>query len=147
MPAKQTRLVSKNLLLIFSYCDQEEQIQLQQLSRACYNDYIPRTLANYVFERPYVHLFLANRKRFVICYLENMKAVEVPKPPDTSSEKSAIPPAEDSEEQEKEIIYEPRELTTRTGFKIPDRLQHFASVQFMHLILVAGGMQTYLEPS
>lgn len=97
MPAsKQTRLVSKNLLLIFSYCDQEEQIHLQQLSRACYNDYIPRTLTNYVFERPYVHLYLANRKRFVICYLENMKATEVPKPP--ASETVQLT-EEDSEDQ------------------------------------------------
>lgn len=138
------RLVSKNLLLIFSFCDQEECIQLQQLNKACYNDYIPRTLHIYIFERPYVHLYLPNRKRLMLCFLENMKAIEVPRPP-------AIEKPEDEEsygsEVEEEAVVAVREDTARTGFKIPDRLQFFTSVQFLNLVLVIGGMQTYLEDS
>ena len=68
------RLLSKDLLQIFSFCDQEECIKLQLLSNICYNRYLPSTLSVYIFERPYVHLFLANRKRFVVCFLDNMKA-------------------------------------------------------------------------
>jgi len=71
--------VSKTFLIILQFCDQEECIHLQLLSKDCYYDYIPRTLHIYIFERPYVHLYLANRKRFMICFLENMKAVEVPR--------------------------------------------------------------------
>ena len=43
----------------------------------------------FVIERPYVHLYLANKKRFMIAYLDNYKAVEMPKP---------LPPAGPAEE-------------------------------------------------
>lgn len=113
------RLVSKNLLLIFSFCDQEECIQLQQLNKACYYDYIPRTLHIYIFERPYVHLYLANRKRMMLCFLENMKAIEVPRPPPTDRTEDEESYGSEAEEEQTGAV---REDTARTGFKIPDRL-------------------------
>ena len=33
----------------------------------------------YVIERPFVHLYLSNKKRFMIAYLDNYKAMVVPK--------------------------------------------------------------------
>jgi hypothetical protein len=33
----------------------------------------------YIFERPFVHLYLANKKRIMFCLLENMKSLELPK--------------------------------------------------------------------
>ena len=33
----------------------------------------------FVIERPFVHLYLANKKRFLIAYLDNYKAIEVPR--------------------------------------------------------------------
>ena len=73
------RLLSQNLIMIFSYCDQREKTRLQALSRQCYNEWIPKTMNFFVIERPFVHLYLAHKKRFLIAYLDNYKAVEVPR--------------------------------------------------------------------
>ena len=73
------KLLSQNLLLIFSFCDQREKTRLQALSRTCYHEWMPKALSCFVIERPYVHLYLASKKRFLIAYLDNYKAVEMPK--------------------------------------------------------------------
>ena len=67
------------MILIFSFCDQQEKTRMQALNRASYYEYIPKVLSYFVIERPYVHLYLANKKRFLIAYLDNYKAVEVPR--------------------------------------------------------------------
>lgn len=61
---------------------------MQQLNKQCYNEYIPRTLKVYIFERPFVHLYIANRKRVMVCFLENMKAVELPRKQITSAKET-----------------------------------------------------------
>ena len=63
---------------------------------------------------------MANRKRLMLCFLENMKATELPKPPPVS-EKTVNEDFYDSE-QEEEVEVAIREDTARTGFKVPDRL-------------------------
>jgi len=73
------RLLSQNLILIFSFCDQQEKTRMQGLNKICYHEYIPKILNYFVIERPYVHLYLANKKRFMIAYLDNYKAVEIPR--------------------------------------------------------------------
>ena len=83
------RLLSQNLILTFSFCDQHEKTRLQALNRVCYHEYVPKIMNYFVIERPYVHLYLANKKRFMIAYLDNYKAVEIPRP---------LPPAGPAEE-------------------------------------------------
>ncbi len=90
-----------------------------------------------------MHLYLANRKRMIFCFLENMKAVELPRPMVENLSETSSSSSSDSEEHVQFV----REETERLGFKIPDRLQFFTSVQFMNLVLVIGGMQTYQENS
>jgi len=53
-------------------------VRYQLLNKAAYTDYIPKILKSFKFERPYVHQFLGGRKRFIITYLDNMKAYEMP---------------------------------------------------------------------
>ena len=38
-----------------------------------------------------------------------------------------------------------RETTERIGFKVPDNLKYFTSVQYSRWIVVIGGLNTYLE--
>ena len=52
---------------------------MQALNRISYNEFIPKIMNYFVIERPFVHLYLANKKRFLIAYLDNYKAVEVPR--------------------------------------------------------------------
>ena len=73
------RLLSQNLILIFSFCDQQEKCRMQALSRVCYDEYIPKIMNYFVIERPFVHLYLSNKKRFLIAYLDNYKAIELPR--------------------------------------------------------------------
>ena len=53
---------------------------MQGLNRVCYDEYVPKIMNYFVIERPFVHLYLANKKRFMIAYLDNYKAVEMPRP-------------------------------------------------------------------
>ena len=73
------RLLSQNLILIFSFCDQQEKTRMQALNRLSYNEFIPKIMNYFVIERPFVHLYLANKKRFLIAYLDNYNAMEVPR--------------------------------------------------------------------
>ena len=52
---------------------------MQALSRVCYDEYIPKIMNYFVIERPFVHLYLSNKKRFLIAYLDNYKAIELPR--------------------------------------------------------------------
>ena len=52
---------------------------MQALNRICYREHIPKIMRAYVIERPFVHLYLSNKKRFMIAYLDNYKAMVVPK--------------------------------------------------------------------
>ena len=72
------RLLSKNLIEILSYSDQEALVGYQFINKAAYTDYIPKLLKVFKFERPFVHQYLGSRKRFIITYLDNMKAYEMP---------------------------------------------------------------------
>lgn len=49
------RLLSKNLIEILSFSDQEELVRYQLLNKAAYQDHIPKILKLFKFERPYVH--------------------------------------------------------------------------------------------
>ena len=138
MPNKKPRFISQILLLIFSYCDQQEKIKLQLLNKEAYNNWIPRIMNSFVIERPFVHLYLGNRKRFIIAYLDNYKAVELPKPLNesniyrkkskrsSSSDSSSSSSSSSSEDEldETQLI----EKTDRIGFKIPDRLSNFTTL-------------------
>ena len=140
--ANKSRLLSQNLIAIFSYCDQQECMKLQALNRAAYNEYIPKIMKQFVIERPFVHLFLAHKKRFMIAYLDNYKAVELPRPPgivggkkkkkggrsssnSSSSSSDSSSSSSDSEFDEYDQVVE---KTERIGFEIPDRLKHYTSV-------------------
>ena len=52
---------------------------MQALNRQSYDEFIPKIMNYFVIERPFVHLYLANKKRFLIAYLDNYKAIEVPR--------------------------------------------------------------------
>ena len=71
------KLLSKNLIMIFSYCDQFECIKLQALCKDAYYIFFPKILKTFFLERQYVHLYLSNTKSLMITYLDNYKAQEV----------------------------------------------------------------------
>ena len=52
---------------------------MQALNRLSYDEFIPKIMNYFVIERPFVHLYLSNKKRFLIAYLDNYKAMEVPR--------------------------------------------------------------------
>ena len=71
------KLVSKNLIMIFSYMDQFECIKLQTLCKDAYYVYFPKILKTFFLERQYVHLYVANTKSFILTYLDNYRGREV----------------------------------------------------------------------
>lgn len=97
-------------------------------------------------------MYLANRKRFLIAYLDNMKAVEMPRSikkeeitdSETSSSSSSSSGGDslDSDYEEDVVL-----SVEKIGFEIPDRLRNFTSLQYYKNILVIGGMHSYYEDS
>jgi hypothetical protein len=125
-------LLSKDFLHVLSYLDQEFLIKLQVLSNLCYHRFLPSLLILYIFERPYVHLYLANRKRFLVCFLDNLQAVEMPqhKKVIVKEETPRIALFGQQQQKKSQELESYIEDTPRIGFKIPDSLQFFTTVQY-----------------
>jgi hypothetical protein len=71
------KLVSKNLIMIFSFMDQFECIKLQTLNKDAYYIYFPKILHTFFLERQYVHLYISNTKSFIVTYLDNYRGKEI----------------------------------------------------------------------
>jgi hypothetical protein len=71
------KLLSKNLIMIFSFMDQFECIKLQTLCKDAYYVFFPKILKTFFLERQYVHLYVANTKSVVVAYLDNYKGREI----------------------------------------------------------------------
>ena len=109
------KLLSKNLIMIFSYMDQFECIKLQALSKDAYYIFFPKILKTFFLERQYIHLYLPNTKSILVTYLDNYKGREV-----TLNNQASLD-------------------------AIPSRLKGFASIQYDNRVLLTGGMNTYIE--
>lgn len=82
------KLLSKNLIMIFSFMDQFECVKLQTLCKDAYFGYFPKILKTFYLERQYVHLYVANTRSVVVAYLDNYKGKEI----SFSEEAPSIPP-------------------------------------------------------
>jgi len=97
---------------------------MQALSNLCYHRFLPTLLTVYIFERPYVHLYLANRKRFLVCFLDNLQAVEMPQHKRVINKEETAKVSLFGQQLQKkvQVLESFTEDTPRIGFKIPDSL-------------------------
>ena len=53
-------------------------MKLQTLSKDAYHLYFPKILHVFRLTRPYTHLYLAHKRKLLVCYLDNYQGKKVP---------------------------------------------------------------------